>query len=73
MFPHMYTRIYYGTSETVLIREVFLYQRLICTEEYTIGTPETVLISEEESSFKRDSTVHDRVSVWLGLALGYSI
>ena len=42
----------YGTSETVLIREVSLFQRLICTQEYTIGTSETVLI-REVSLFQR--------------------
>ena len=30
----------------VLIREVSLFQRLICTQEYTIGTSETVQIRE---------------------------
>ena len=30
----------------VLIREVSLFQRLICTQKYTIGTSETVLIRE---------------------------
>ena len=39
----MYT---FGTSETVLIREVFSFQRLICRQEYTIGTLETVLTRE---------------------------
>ena len=34
------------------IREVSLFQRLICTQEYTIGTSETVLI-REVSLFQR--------------------
>ena len=46
---HMYT---IGTSETVLIREVSLFQRLISTQKYTIGTSETVLI-REVSLFQR--------------------
>ena len=41
-----------GTSETVLIREVSLFQRLICTQKYAIGTSETVLI-REVSLFQR--------------------
>ena len=43
----------------VLIREASFFQRLICIQKYTIGTLETVLI--REVSFKRGSTVHDRV------------
>ena len=34
------------------IREVSLFQRLICTQKYTIGTSETVLI-REVSLFQR--------------------
>ena len=45
----LYTK---GTSETVLIREVSLFQRLICTLKHTIGTSETVLI-REVSLFQR--------------------
>ena len=41
-----------GTSETVLIREVSLFQRLICAQKFTIGTSETVLI-REVSLFQR--------------------
>ena len=41
-----------GASETVLIREVSLFQRLICTQEHAIGTLETVLI-REVSLFQR--------------------
>ena len=41
-----------GTSETVLIREVSLFQRLICTQENTIGTSETIQI-REVSLFQR--------------------
>ena len=36
----------------VLIREVSLFQRLICTQEYAIGTSETFLI-REVSLFQR--------------------
>ena len=49
-----------GPRKCVLIREVSLFQRLICTQEYTIGTSETVLIREVsllQVSFKRGSTV----------------
>ena len=51
----MYVRMYVSenrTSETILIREVSSFQRLICTQKYTIGTSETVLI-REVSSFQR--------------------
>ena len=46
-----------GTSETVLIREVSLFQRLICTQKYTVGTSETVLIREVSLFQRRGSTV----------------
>ena len=35
-----------GPRKCVLIREVSLFQRLICTQKYTIGTSETLLIRE---------------------------
>ena len=35
-----------GPRKCVLIREVSSFQRLICTQKYTIGTSETVLIRE---------------------------
>ena len=45
----------------VLTREVSIFQRLICTQEYTIGTSKTVLIREVSLSqrcpLKRGSTV----------------
>ena len=47
-------------KKTVLIREVSLFQRLIYTQKYAIGTSETVLI--REVSFKRGSTVYLRAS-----------
>ena len=46
-----------GTSET---REVSLFQRLICTQEYTIETSETVLI-REVSLFQRLIFVHKSI------------
>ena len=52
-----------GTSETVLIREVFLFQRLICTQKYAIGTSETVLI-REVSLFQRLICTQKYVYYW---------
>ena len=49
-----------GPRKCVLIREVSSFQRLICTQKYTIGTSETVLVLISEVSFKRGSTVHTR-------------
>ena len=43
-----------SVEATSKCREVSLFQRLICTQKYTIGTSETVLI--REVSFKRGFT-----------------
>ena len=40
-----------GPRKCVLIREVSLFQRLICTQKYAIGTSETIL-SREVSLFE---------------------
>ena len=45
--------LYCGHHKNLMCRQVSLFQRLICTLKYTIGTSETVLI--REVSFKRVS------------------
>ena len=40
---------YHWSKKCVPIREVSLFQRLICTQEYAIGTSEAVLIREVSS------------------------